>query len=234
MKKFVYGKTEYKYHLDLERRKTFALSISPSMAIILKAPLDVGKKEAEKFLEKKAFWIDKQLKFFANFKKTKSKKEYISGESFLYLGRRYMLKVYKSKDNKVVLRKGKLTILSSKSKNQKFNKELLDEWFFVKMNKVFIERLEEVLRRFNYNFVPELKIRKMSKRWGSYHSNNKIILNPLLIHATKSQIDYVLMHELCHAEHKNHSKEFYDSLKSVCPKWEIEKQRLENLIFNEF
>ncbi len=234
MRKFIYGKTEYKYHLDLGKRKTFALSISPSMAIILKAPLDVGKKEAEKFLEKKAFWIDKQLKFFANFKKTKAKKEYISGEAFLYLGRRYMLKVYKSKEDKVIIRKGRLTILSSKPKNQKFNKELLNEWFEIKMNKVFMERLEEILQKFKYKFVPEIKIRKMSKRWGSYHSDDKIILNPLLIHATKSQIDYVLIHELCHVKHKNHSKEFYGLLKRKCPKWELEKERLENLIFNEF
>jgi len=234
MRKFVYGKTKYKYHLDLRKRKTFALSINPNMAIILKAPLDVGEKEVEKFLEKKAFWIDKQLNFFANFKKTRTKKEYISGESFLYLGRRYMLKVYKSKEDRVALRKGRLTILSSKPKSQQFNKELLDEWFDTKMNKIFVERLKEILQKFDYKFVPEIKIRKMSKRWGSYHNDSKIIINPLLIHATKSQIDYVFIHELCHVEHKNHSKEFYGLLKRKCPKWELEKQQLENLIFNEF
>ena len=234
MRKFVYGKTKYKYHLDLQKRKTFSLSINPSMAIILKAPLDAGKKEVEKFLEKKAFWIDKQLNFFANFKKTRIKKEYVSGESFLYLGRRYMLKVHKSKEDRVVLRKGRLTILSSKPKNQQFNKELLDRWFNTRMNKIFVERLKEVLQKFDYKFVPEIKIRKMSKRWGSYHNNSKIIINPLLIHATKSQIDYVFIHELCHVEHKNHSKKFYGLLKRKCPKWELEKQQLENLIFNEF
>ncbi len=234
MKKFIYGKTEYKYFLDLQKRKTFALVISPSMDIILKAPFDIKKKEAEKFLEKKVFWIDKQLKFFANFKKTKSKKEYIPGESFLYLGRRYMLKIYKSKEDKVVLRKGKLTILSSKSKNQKFNKELLKEWFEGKMKKVYTERLGVVLQNFEYASIPKLKIRKMAKRWGSYYSGGKIILNTLLIHATKKQIDYVISHELCHIKYRKHNKEFYDLLEKKFPKWEMEKQKLENLIFNEF
>ncbi len=234
MKKFIYGKTEYKYILDLQNRKTFALTISPSMDIILKAPLGVNEAEAEKFLEKKAFWIDKQLKFFSNFKKRKIEKEYISGESFLYLGRRYMLKVLKSDDDKVVLRKGKITILSTKPKNQKFNKELLDEWFEAKMKKVYVERLEVILQNFNYNFVPELKIRKMSKRWGSYHSDGKIILNSLLIHASKKQIDYVISHELCHVKHKKHNRKFYNLLEQKFPKWELEKNKLENLIFNEF
>ncbi|MCK5589313.1 MAG: M48 family metallopeptidase [Candidatus Pacebacteria bacterium] len=234
MKKFIYGKSEYKYYLDKQERKTFALIISPSMSIILKTPLETKNKEINDFLKRKVFWIDKQLDFFKNFKKKVSKKEYVSGESFLYLGRRYMLKVEKSKNNKVFLKQGKIFIFSNKLKDQKFNKELLDKWFKEKMEKVFQERFEEILKKFDYDFAPELKTRKMSKRWGSYHSNGKVILNPLLIHATKKQIDYVITHELCHVKHQNHSKDFYGLMKQKFSKWELEKQKLENLIFNEF
>lgn len=55
MKKFIYGKSEYKYHLDKRERKTFALTISPNMSIVLKAPLEVKQNEVEKFLKRKAF-----------------------------------------------------------------------------------------------------------------------------------------------------------------------------------
>lgn len=234
MKKFIYGKKEYDYHLDLHERKSFALSINPSMAIILKAPLKTKNKEVESFLKRKVFWIDKQLDFFKNFKRKVSKKEYISGESFLYLGRRYMLKIVKSEKNKVSLKQGKIFIFSVAPENQDLNKKLLDGWFKKKIDKVFNERFEIVLSKFDYNFTPELKVRKMSKRWGSYHTSKKVILNPLLIHGTKRQIDYVLTHEFCHIEHKNHSREFYNLMKKKFPKWELEKEKMENLIFNEF
>jgi predicted metal-dependent hydrolase len=127
MKKFIYGKNEYRYIVDFQKRKTLALTIHPSKSIILAVPEKTKIKEIENFLKRKSFWIDKQLEFFNNFKNNVAEKEYISGESFLYLGKRYMLKVEKSEKNKVILRQGKLLILSENPENQEFNKNLLND-----------------------------------------------------------------------------------------------------------
>ncbi len=217
MKKIKIGKTEYHYYLEKQERKTFALTISPNQSILLKAPHKSKMSEIEKFLRKKVLWIDKQLDFFASFKKEEARKEYVSGENFLYLSRRYMLKIIQADKNKVSLKLGKIFIYSQDPKNQVFNKKLLDEWFDKRREIIFQERLLEVLAKFDYDFVPELKVRKMSKRWGSYHSSGKILLNPLLIHAKKQSIDYVITHELCHIKYKNHSKDFYNLLNEKYP-----------------
>jgi hypothetical protein len=75
--------------------------------------------------------------------------------------------------------------------------------------------------------MPKLAIRKMPKRWGSYLSNKKIILNPLLIKASKDCIDYVIVHELCHIKYRKHNKYFFKLQESIIPDWKKTKEKLE-------
>ena len=107
-------------------------------------------------------------------------------------------------------------------------KKLLEEWYLEKANKVFSERLSACFFLFDYEEMPTLVIRKLSKRWGSYmHKTNKIFLNQELIKASKRHIDYVIIHELCHVIHKLHSRAFYNLLESKLPQWKKLKTELE-------
>ena len=81
--------------------------------------------------------------------------------------------------------------------------------------------------RFAYERMPELVVREMQRRWGSFLEGNKIILNPRLVHVPKDCIDYVITHELCHMEHKKHDKNFYKLLDEKCPGWKKVKDKLE-------
>ena len=69
----------------------------------------------------------------------------------------------------------------------------------------------------------------MKRRWGSFVNKNKVILNPNLIHVPKDCIDYVIVHELCHARYKNHDKKFFNFLDEKYPKWEKAKEKLERM-----
>lgn len=75
---------------------------------------------------------------------------------------------------------------------------------------------------------PEIKIRLMKSRWGSCHyKKGLIILNTRLIEAPRESIEYVVLHELAHFIHPNHSRQFYDLVESLMPDW---KERKEGLI----
>ena len=89
------------------------------------------------------------------------------------------------------------------------------------------EKVQEMKTRFQYNKMPTLIIRDMSKRWGSFISESKIVLNPKLIHVSTECIDYVIVHELCHIKYKNHSKQYFEYLSEKLPLWEIIKEKLE-------
>jgi len=226
--KFIYGKYKYEYNLILEKRKTFSLSVYPDMKIVLKAPVGVSSGEIEKFLKKKWLWLERQLNFFAQFQGKRINKSYVSGESFLYLGRQYKLVVEKSKENSVSLQKGRLMIYTKGNlRDSRINKKLLDRWYRDKIEMVFSERLVEVVKKFDFDFDFKLVIRKMNKRWGSYAKNKNISLNPLLINASKKCIDYVITHELCHVNYNKHNKEFFRLLSKKFPNWEKVKEELE-------
>jgi len=225
---FKYGKYSYEYYLVLQNRKTVALTVHPNLNIILKCPFDYGADKIERFLKRKWSWLEKQVQYFKKYKKKQEKKEYVSGESFLYLGRQYKLFIKTAKKPEVKLEKGKIIVFTNKSiQDRATNKKLLEGWFEQRTESIFTSQLKDVTKKFNYDFAPALITRKMPKRWGSYLSGRKIILNPLLIRASKDCIDYVIVHELCHMRYKNHDRNFFKLQESIIPNWKEVKEKLE-------
>ena len=227
-KQIQYGKYKYEYCLVAQNRKTISLTVYPDLQIIVKAPRDVSSEKIDDFFKRKWRWIEKQLIFFRKFQTDKKQKKYVSGESFLYLGRQYKLIVKKALENRVSLQQGRLCLYTTtKVRDGKKNKKMIKEWYRDRMNKIFKERYSEIVKKFDYSEIPKILTRKMNKRWGSYSKSNKITLNPLLIHASKKCIDYVIIHELCHVKHKKHDKNFYELLCRKCHDWESLKEELE-------
>jgi hypothetical protein len=230
MEEFVFGTFIYEYQLIRQNRKTLSLTVTPELEIILKCPVEVGSERVESFLQKKWFWLEKQLTFFKKYQREIYAREYVSGESFLYLGRQYKLSVKQSNRDIVSLARGMLSIHTTKEvSNSKHNKKLLDKWFREKTEKVFEERFINTISLFDYKKIPKLDIREMKKRWGSFSSKGKIFLNPKLIHTSKECIDYVVVHELCHFKYKNHDSNFWKLVNQKYPKWKKVKEKLETM-----
>ena len=230
---FTYGNYSYEYFLIKQPRKTVSLTVQPNFKIMFKCPADYSQKKIDKFLKRKWLWLKKQIAYFKKYEKRTKTKKYISGESLLYLGRQYKLTIKKTKEDGVSLKYGRLLLFTSKNiSNRKHNKKILQNWYSERMEKVFREEYEKVFQDFNYDFKPQLITREMSKRWGSFLSDKKIILNPKLIQASKECIDYVITHELCHMKHRNHNTKFYQALKNKVSNWEEIKEKLELRFLN--
>lgn len=230
MREFIFGTFIYQYQLIKQNRKTLSLTVTPALDIIVKCPEKAEDERVENFLQKKWFWLEKQLSFFKKYKRKIYEKEYISGESCRYLGRQYKLVIKKSNKEDVALTKGQLILHTKKSaSNTRHNKKLIGAWFTEKTKLVFQDRLIETLSQFDYKDAPRLLVRDMRRRWGSYLNQHIIILNPRLIHTSKDCIDYVITHELCHIKYRNHNKKFYNLLRQKYPKWEQAKEKLETI-----
>lgn len=227
-KEFLFGSFVYRYELVHQERKTLSLTVAPDLSISVKCPHEASEERIELFLKKKWFWLEKQLAFFGKFQRKHYLKEYVSGESFYYLGRQYQLIVRKGKKDRVVLFQGRLLVeTTGLLRDGKYTKKLVEKWYKEKVKLVFLERLDAVEKKFKYDFCPVLVVKPMNKRWGSALSGRKVILNPKLIQASKECIDYVITHELCHFTHKNHGKDFWKLLQRKFPGWERVKNNLE-------
>lgn len=74
----------------------------------------------------------------------------------------------------------------------------------------------------------------MTVQWGSCSPSGRITLNPLLVKTPRECIDYVLLHELCHLLHHNHSPRFYRALDRHMPNWRAVKERLDEMAEDVF
>lgn len=225
---FQYGSYQYEYFVEFGDRKSFTLIVRPDLRIIARVPLDATLDQTEAFLKRKWRWLEKQLSELQKYRKSSNEKQYVSGESFYYLGRQYMLETISTADDIVKLEYGKLRIHTTKSlRNSSHNQKLVEDWYSRRRCVVFKQEYLRALALFSYEKMPQLRERAMARRWGSYTADNKVSLNPKLIQAPREAILYVCIHELCHVMNKKHDEEFHKELDRRMPEWRGIKERLE-------
>jgi len=224
-----YGSKEINFSLRFSERKTLGITVTPELEILVTSPIGIPIEKVKEKVRKRAPWILKQEGFFLSFYPKITERKYVGGETHLYLGRQYRLKVIIGKVNSVRY-KGRFVEVIAKDKSKV--KGLVLQWYREHAKTKFAEIAEPLIERFKkYKVEPSnIYILDMQKRWGSCTPKGKIILNPELIKAPKGCIQYVIIHELCHLVHHNHTQKFIDLQSKEMPDWEKWKLKLENLL----
>lgn len=225
----VYGSNLINYRLLYCDRKTMEIAVHPDSSVIVKAPFESDISLIEKKINKRARWILRQIRYFNQFTPRTPKRCYVNGETHLYLGKQYRLKLKVGTENSVKLSHGFFLITSSNKPTPLTADKMLNEWYLEKAKFHFRDSMDRCWQKFsNFGFnKPKLSIKKMKKRWGSLSEKGIMTLNADLIKAPKECIDYVVTHELCHLKYHNHGPEFYKLLDSVIPDWKKIKHKLE-------
>ncbi len=224
-----YGSKKIDFLLEYSARKTLGITVTPDLDVLVKAPFDSSIEKIKEKLSKKAPWIIKQQSYFLSFHPKTTLRKYIGGETHLYLGRQYILKIETSNVDSVKL-KGKFIEVHTSDKSKV--KGLVKEWYLAHAKSKFHEIALPLIEKFKkYKVEPDsVVLREMPTRWGSCTPKGKIILNPELIKAPKGCIEYVIIHELCHLIHHHHTRKFIDLQTKEMPDWEKWKFKLENLL----
>lgn len=224
-----FGSKEIVFELLYQERKSLGISVHPDRQITVKAPLDAPLDRILELVRKRAPWILKQQRYFLSFEPLTPPRQFISGESHLYLGRQYRLKIHDSPLNKVSVKRGFIEVFTD---DRSKTKTLVQDWYRAHATVKFREIAAPCIDRFRkYGVEPtQLVIKQMDKRWGSCTPKGKIILNTELIKAPKGCIEYVIIHELCHLVHHNHSAAFFELQTKEMPDWERWKERLERVL----
>lgn len=229
---FDYGGESIEYLLSRSERKSLAIAVFPLGEIVVKAPQKASLSKIQDKVEKRAFWIVQQRKYFAQFLPRTSARLYVGGESHYYLGRSYRLKLFAGKQNKVSLKAGTLEIHSRERIEPVEIKRRLDVWYREKAQHHFRELVDSTWIKFknSQHEKPKLRIRKMKTRWGSLSANGTLSLNFDLIKAPKAAIEYVIIHEFCHLTYPNHDKAFFALLEVLLPQWKNTKTKMERML----
>jgi len=234
MKQFIqYG--DVKIYFDVIDNPTLTekvrIHVHPNSMVEVETPVGTKMLEIYDAVRKRARWVSKQLIAASETQKHALPRYYVSGETHFYVGRRYQLRVIECNRNQSrVSLKGSRIEVRLPHKDPAAVRRRLNEWYQSRGKSYFQKRIKGIVDRISWlDEVPEMKLVSMQKQWGSCAPDRKIHLNPWLIRAPSDCIDYVITHEICHLQERNHGKKFYELLGRHHPDWQHTKARLDGM-----
>ena len=220
------------YRMSFADRRTLAISVLPDGTVEVLAPLDTPLPRIEQRIIARLPWIDRQKGYFAQFMPRSPARRYVGGETHLYLGRQYRLRLEQAGDRNVRLSAGRLVVSVPEPNRPDQVREALEAWYAERARIRLPERValaQAQVRHLGLSHS-DLTIRTLRRRWGSMSPAGRLTLNRDLIKAPITSIDYVIVHELCHLAHADHGPAFYRLLQRLLPDWDARKARLERLL----
>lgn len=225
-----YGAHEIPFTIWRRHRTTLEIAVEPDATVVVAAPLDAPLEVIAEKVRKRAAWIRRQQRYFMQFMPRTPERRFEPGETHLYLGRQYRLKVEPHLETGVKMIRGLIIVQSHRPGRPEVTRRLVETWYRERASVKFAERLDHSLARFAdpQSFRPHaLTIRQLRHRWGSMSPTGRLTLNLQLIQAPTDAIDYVITHELCHLAEPHHRRPFFELLAVVMPDWQRRKERLE-------
>ncbi|HDZ16440.1 MAG TPA: M48 family peptidase [Methylophaga aminisulfidivorans] len=198
-----------------KKRKTMALQIRDDQ-VLLRIPARLPMALANRFIQEKKHWIQQTL---AN-KTPSEKKQFTNGELFRFLDQKLPLNIIFAKRNKVYLENQTLIVETKVSEPSYLQlSKWITNWYRQHANEYLADRFALISKQLDFS-PNSLTIKSYKARWGSCAINGAIQLNWKLIMAPVDIIDYVIIHELCHLQHHNHSSQFWGLVTHFYPDYQ--------------
>lgn len=247
--KFEYKNKEIEFDIIRRKRKTISIKIEQDGQVIVSAPLRINKEYILQVVQNKADWIAKNQVEIRKRGSKKITREITEGSTFMYLGEEYplhlifdesrknitveLIKEDDSESNKCIA--SNIDINSENKSERGFFER---QRFIIHTNTMDVEKikiafekwyraetLEIVTKRIDYysdNFkdkVTNIRVKEQKRRWASCTGKNAILFNWRISMARVDILDYIVVHEMCHMDHRNHSKYFWNRVGEIMPNY---------------
>lgn len=226
--KVQYGTKELEFKVEFRNRDTMSISVEPPNNILVVAPIGTPEENIKDIVKSRGKWIVQKLFEFRNIDAKRISREFVNGESFMYLGRNYSLQIHVDEtlqnNFKVKLFRGKFHVYV-KEKDDDIIKEAMESWYREKTEEQVRKRIK-YYQKFFEKKPSDIKVKEQKKRWASCTSKNELLFNWRCGMAKATAIDYIVVHEMCHMYYNNHSQEFWDLVASVMSDYESRKEWL--------
>jgi predicted metal-dependent hydrolase len=215
---FKYGTKHIDFEVIYRKRKTMSIQIEPGGEVKVIAPVFLKEQQVLDTVRTKAKWIVEKQYEISSINENKIKRDAVNGECYLYLGQEYILSLdindnYKNIEAKLV---EKNIIVNTYTRDTNTIKLTLEKFYREKT----LEKVKERVNYYQEYFEVEprnIKVKEQKKRWGSCTYKNDLLFNWRISMAPANVLDYIVVHEMSHMIHKNHSKSFWGKVESVLP-----------------
>jgi len=215
-----------------KKRKRAAILIRPDMRVEFRAPYGLTSETIKKMIHLKAGWICKKLELFETNRLPDQKKQYVEDETYLYLGTEYPLKIIfldSIKKSTASFNDSKILVKIPSKVSEDRVSVLIKKAIWSFYSECTEEGVERILRIYSKKLgvaPPVFKVKYQKRRWGSCSADNILRINFQLLMAPPEQLEYVVVHELCHVKEKNHSARFWKLVGEVMPGYEVHRKGL--------
>jgi predicted metal-dependent hydrolase len=216
-----------KYEVVRSKRTTADIVLERDGRLVVRAPESTADEQIEKIVDAKLYWIYRNLAEWRDLNSTRILREYKSGEGFLYLGRSYRLKLVSEQDESLLLKNGRFTLRRDlvESGDIELAKQSFREYYVAR-------GYERISKRVEY-FAPKVdvkprgvEVKELGHRWASCSPLGKLSFHWKCMMAPQTIIDYIIVHELCHFHHLDHTDAFWNELDKVMPNYRERKEWL--------
>ncbi len=201
------------------RRKTLSICVYRDNRVVVAVPGRLSKEEIVLFVEKKSEWVRKRLKINRE-KEKKKARQFVTGEKFLLLGNEYTLVVQAGSPGRVFIENGSINVRLNPDPSPDGNRlkvrNYLAEWYVGLALQKIKERLPLFAERVGAS-PHRVTIKAMKSRWGSCSTQGRISFTWNIIMAPEAVLDYLVVHELCHLVHHDHSAQYWKLVESIIP-----------------
>ena len=199
-------------------RRTLSLTINENAELIIRAPKRLSIEKIQDFINEKENWINRKKRLIEN----QIKDVTINHNKLLYLGDLFPINVEQNASKELFFTGEEFIANSIEPDSLSLS---IKKWYKNKFKEIALPRVAYFANKHNL-MVNQVRIKNQKTMWGSCSSKNNINLNYLLLMAPMGVIDYVIIHELVHTIHRNHSTDFWDSVESIMPEFQEHKRWL--------
>lgn len=208
--------------------------LPPDGQVRISAPVGISNEAIRLFAVSKIGWIRSQIEKFQN-QPRQSEREYVSGESHYFWGKRYRMEVrYTHGNSKVELQGNKMLFTVHPESTASQRQNTLNEWYRRQLKAklpLFFEKWEKIIGI----HANEVKVKNMLTKWGTCNTEGKRIwINLQLAKKPVECLEYVVVHELVHLLEKSHNKQFIAYMDTYLPDWRVRKELLNNFIMDKY
>jgi predicted metal-dependent hydrolase len=205
------------------RRNTVEVTVDRAGDLVIHSPREMSSVDLERYARKKLLWVHRKLAIKGALAPQTRPSEYITGETFYYLGRGYRLTLVDRQDEPLVFDSYRFLLRRDACSTAG---EHFRNWYIAAGSEWIARRVRPLARRVIAR-PSRITVRDLGFNWGTCGKSGALLFNWRLIQLPISLIDYVICHELAHLREPHHGPAFWAHLEAVQPDWRQRKEQLD-------
>ncbi len=205
----------FDYELIHSRRRSIGITVERDRRVIVRAPIGADAQAVSDVVAGKRLWIWKKLRDPRKYPDPLPRKEYVSGESFLFLGQGHRLVLTDRAPGAVSVDGSRFELARV---DRRRGDQLFRAWYLARARERLAPRITALATEMGVKFQ-RVWVRDLRYRWGSCSPGGTLTFNWRIIQAPMIVVDYLIAHELAHVLEPNHSPEFWNIVAIHAPSW---------------